>query len=82
MAGELSRRGVIAAVTLRNTASVDIVASNGSRSVDIQVKTRTIETTDNSWQMGSKPLEVRKQEWKHSFYVFVAIHSDPNNKDI
>ena len=81
VAGELSRRGFIAAVTLRNTAGVDIVASNERDSVNIQVKTRTVEKTSGSWQMGNKPLETKK-EWNKSFYVFVAIHSNPENQDI
>ena len=81
VAGELSRRGFIAAVTLRNTAGVDIVASNEHDSVNIQVKTRTVERTDNSWQMGSKPLEIKKA-WRKSFYVFVAIHSNTENQNI
>ncbi len=81
VAGELSRRGFIAAVTLRNTAGVDIVASNEYDSVDIQVKTRTVELTENSWQMGSRPLQVKK-EWGRSFYIFVAVHSIPENQHI
>lgn len=81
VAGELSRRGYIAAVTLRNTAGVDIVASNESEAVNIQVKTRTVEKTDNSWQMGSKPLTVKKEHEK-TFYVFVAVHSNPQKQDI
>ena len=41
VAAELSRRGFIASITLRNTKGVDILASNSeaSRSVAIQVKT-------------------------------------------
>jgi hypothetical protein len=41
VAGELSRRGWIASITLRNTRGVDILASNSelTRSVGIQVKT-------------------------------------------
>ena len=81
VAGELSRRGFIAAVTLRNTAGVDIVASNEYDSVDIQVKTRTVELTENSWQMGSKPLQTKKA-WSKSFYIFVSVHSIPENQQI
>jgi len=41
VAAELSRRGYLASITLRNTKGVDILASNGnaSRTVAIQVKT-------------------------------------------
>lgn len=41
VAAELSRRGCIASITLRNTRGVDILASNAdaTKSVGIQVKT-------------------------------------------
>jgi len=41
VAGELSRRGYIASITLRNSKGVDILASNenASKTVGIQVKT-------------------------------------------
>ena len=39
-AAELSRRGYIASITLRNTKGIDIIATNeeGSKSINIQVK--------------------------------------------
>lgn len=41
VAAELSRRGYIASITLRNTRGIDILVSNAdaTRSVGIQVKT-------------------------------------------
>ena len=47
VAAELSRRGYIASITLRNTRGIDILASNAdaTRQVAIQVKTN----------QGSKP---------------------------
>ena len=41
VAAELSRRGYIASITLRNTRGIDILAANkdASKSVGIQVKT-------------------------------------------
>ncbi len=41
VAAELSRRGIVATVTLRNTRGIDLLAANasGSRAVNIQVKT-------------------------------------------
>jgi hypothetical protein len=40
VAAELSRRGYVASITLRNTRGIDIVASNenGNKTVNIQVK--------------------------------------------
>lgn len=80
VAGELSRRGYIASITLRNTAHVDILASNGKQAINIQVKTKCIERSE-VWALGGKPLEYKNIK-DTIFYVFVAIHSDPNDKKI
>ena len=80
VAGELSRRGYIASITLRNTEGTDILASDGQKAVNIQVKTRCIERA-TSWDLGSKPLKYEDVE-DGTFYVMVAIHSDPKNKEI
>lgn len=70
VAAELSRRGYIASITLRNTKGIDILASNGSatRSVGIQVKT----------SRGSKPEWILNQNAEgyistNLFYVFVNL---------
>lgn len=44
VAAELSKRGWIATMTLKNTPNIDIIATtlNGSRTLNIQVKTRSI----------------------------------------
>ncbi|OGZ16383.1 MAG: hypothetical protein A3G11_01245 [Candidatus Lloydbacteria bacterium RIFCSPLOWO2_12_FULL_51_9] len=75
VAAELSRRGYIASLTLRNTPDVDILASNGERTVKIQVKTRRTDKT-NGWNFGGKEL-IHKKEWSNMFYVLVEISSDP-----
>lgn len=43
VAGELSPRGYIASITLRNSRGIDIIASNpeATKSVSIQVKTNS-----------------------------------------
>ena len=70
VAAELSRRGYIASISLRNTRGIDILATNaaGSRSVTIQCKTN---------QRGKKTWVLNEKcEAFHSpthFYVFVAL---------
>ena len=53
-AAELSRRGHIASITLRNTKGIDIVASSedGSKTINIQVKTRSKNT--KGWMLNKK----------------------------
>lgn len=80
VAGELSRRGYIASITLRNTAHIDLLASNGKKAINIQVKTRRTDKA-KGWELGSKPLEYNKSKGD-IFYVLVEIHSDPNNKEV
>ena len=80
VAGELSRRGYLASITLRNTAHIDILASNGEKTVNIQVKTKCRERADN-WNLGSKPLEYKNIK-NNFFYVLVDISSSQDNKEI
>jgi hypothetical protein len=71
VAGELSRRGFIAAVTLRNTRGIDILVSKpgGTKSATIQVKTSLNPTT--SWQL-NKTDETPKGP--NHYYVFVVLN--------
>ena len=78
VASELSRRGYIASITLRNTRGIDILASDAdaTRQVAIQVKTN----------QGSKPEWVlnKKAENFYSgnlFYVFVNLKSPEERPD-
>ena len=74
VAAELSRRGYLAAITLRNSDGVDILASNysGEKTFSIQVKT----TQNKKKWILTKKVEDDKTENK--FYVFVNI---PNELD-
>lgn len=80
VAGQLSWQGMIAGLTLRNNAGVDIVVSNpeGSNLANIQVKTRRSDKI-NGWLLGNKPLTIESR-WSKTFYVFVSFSSAPENK--
>ena len=71
VAAELSRRGCIASITLRNTRSVDILASNeaGTRSVMIQVKTN--QGSNRQWLLNQK---AETDRGANLFYVFVNLN--------
>ena len=72
VAAELSLRGYLASVTLRNSRGIDIIASNAdaSRSVSIQVKTSKGRTP--SWILSKKSEEFSSDS---HFYVFVLLKS-------
>lgn len=72
VAGELSRRGYIASITIRNARGIDILVSDedARRSVGIQVKT----------SQGSKPIWVLSQKIEtmdtaaNLFFVLVVLN--------
>ncbi|GAA6765973.1 hypothetical protein AAFH68_19120 [Flavobacterium sp. CGRL1] len=78
VAAELSRRGYLAAITLRNSESVDILVSNqkGNKLISLQVK-----TTQNKlkWILTKK---VENDISENKYFVFVNIPSDMNKAPI
>ncbi|MCF7818504.1 MAG: hypothetical protein K9M54_11550 [Kiritimatiellales bacterium] len=70
VAAELSKRGHIASITLRNTRGIDILASNedATKTVSIQVKTR--QGRGRSWVLNQKAEDYHSPSL---FYVFVNL---------
>jgi hypothetical protein len=70
VAGELSRRGHIASLTIRNARGIDILATNTktSRLVNIQVKTNR--GARKQWMLSEKDETVKSDRL---FYVFVNL---------
>ena len=70
VAAELSRRGYVASITLRNTRGVDILATNSkaSKHVSIQVKTNT--SGKQVWILSDKSEADTSES---HFYVFVNL---------
>ena len=70
VAGELSRRGYVASLTLRNTRGIDLLVSNAdaTKSVGIQVKTNQSGKSD--WILSKK---AEADVATNLFYVFVAL---------
>jgi hypothetical protein len=71
VAAELSRRGYVASLTLRNTRGIDILASNAdaTRSVGIQVKTNS--GRKPHWLLSQK---AESDTAENLFYVFVDLN--------
>src|SRR5690348_1972221 len=70
VAAELSRRGYVASVTLRNTRGIDILASNkdATKSVGIQVKTS--QGSRARWVMSKK---AEQDLAENLFYILVCL---------
>jgi hypothetical protein len=71
VAGELSRRGYIASITLRHTRGVDILVAgrNAARSAGIQVKTN--QGSSKGWLLNKK---AEAMEEEGLYYVFVNLN--------
>jgi hypothetical protein len=70
VAAELTRRGLVASLTLRNTRGIDILASSAdaTRSVGIQVKSKYGRTPE--WILNKK---AESDVAENLFYVFVLF---------
>lgn len=73
VAGELSRRGHISSITLRNTKGVDILVSNQdvTRQIGIQVKTN--QNNKREWVLSEKAEDYFAE---NLFYVFVNLRDE------
>lgn len=71
VAGELSRRGYLATITLRNSKGVDVLVTNdkATRTAAIQVKTRYSKGT--AWVLNEK---AEKYHAPNFFYCFVSLN--------
>jgi hypothetical protein len=70
VAAELSRRGFMASITLRNNDSVDIHASRLSDNKIYAIQVKTNQAGRHDWML-SKKAESNKKE--NFFYIFVAL---------
>ncbi len=72
VAGELSRRGYVASLTLRNTRGIDILASNvdATKSVGIQVK--TTQAGKGDWLLTEA---AEADSAKNLYYAFVRLNA-------
>ena len=70
VAGELSLRGYIASITLRNSRGMDILVSNseGTKSISVQVKTNS--SGAKQWMLNKKAEEIHS---KNHYYILVAL---------
>ena len=70
VAGELSRRGYMASITLRNNDSIDIHASNLTDNKIFAIQVKTSQYTGRKWPVGQKAENIYSD---NMFYVFVAF---------
>ena len=70
VAGELSRRGYMASITLRNNDSIDIHASNLVDNKIFAIQVKTSQYSVREWPVGIKAENIHSA---NLFYIFVAF---------
>jgi hypothetical protein len=70
VAGELSRLGYLAALTLKNTRGIDILVSNSNASKAATIQVKTNQGQANHWVLTNKADDFHSP--RH-FYVFVNL---------
>jgi hypothetical protein len=73
VAAELSKRGYIASITLRNTKGIDILATNAEATKSVNIQVKTSQGKSRNWILN------KKAETYHApdlFYVFVNLRAE------
>jgi hypothetical protein len=78
VAAELSRRGYIASITLRNTKGVDILCSNSDATNQFGIQVKTNRRSNREWVLNSKSESYFAD---NLFYVFVNLHGTEKSPD-
>ena len=71
VAAELSRRGWIASISLRNTRGIDILVTNQKASRSITIQCKTTQKKEKSWMLNEKSENFFSND---HFYVFVNLN--------
>lgn len=70
VAAELSRRGYVASLTLRNTRGIDVLASNADATKSVGIQVKACKGTKADWMLNEK---AETDEGANLFYVFVML---------
>ena len=73
VAAELSRLGYIASITLRNSAGIDIMASNASATKTAAIQVKTNQSNKKSWLLRDKAETFISE---NHFYIFVNLATE------
>ena len=78
VAAELSRRGHIASVTLKNTRGIDVLVTDAGARKYIGVQVKTNATSAKEWMLNKKAED---QDASDLFYVFVNLKKEEERPD-
>ncbi len=72
VAAELSRRGYIASLTLKNTRGIDILVANSDATKSVGIQVKTSQDRGKQWILNKK---VEKGMASNLFFVFVSLNN-------
>jgi len=78
VAAELSKRGYLASITLRNSKGVDVLCSNESASKSVGIQVKTNRGSARSWLMSQK---VEDYYADNLFFIFVNLNENKSAPD-
>jgi len=78
VAAELSKRGYLASITLRNTKGVDILCSNADATKTVAIQVKTNRRSNREWVLNQKAESFYAES---HFYIFVNLHDDKQQPD-
>lgn len=78
VAGELSRRGYMASIMLRNTKGIDILAANSTATSTAAIQVKTNQGDQKSWILNKKCEDFVEDNF---FYVFVNLDTESKYPD-
>lgn len=77
-AAELSKRGYVASITLRNTKGVDILCTNEETYKTYNIQVKTNQGSKRKWILSDK---AEKEINPNLFYVFVCLNDGEKHPD-
>lgn len=77
-AAELTRRGLVASITLRNTRGIDILVSNADASQSAGVQVKTNQNGKRMWLLNRKAEDFHS---KNLYYIFVGLKAPGERPD-
>lgn len=78
VAAELSRRGYVASITLRNTRGIDILATNADASLSVGIQVKATRGKKKDWMLHEKAESYYSDTL---FYVFVNLNGPAQRPD-
>ncbi len=78
VAAELTTRGYIASITMRNTRGVDILCSNSDVSKEVGIQVKTNSSSKREWMLNEKAEDYFAD---NLFYIFVNLNSNKQPPD-